>query len=240
MALSHHPLGIPAASPARFALLFDLDGTLLDSIGLLLDCMEYAFAERAVRPSRAEWTVGIGTPLRDQLRQYAVAEHELEDVVARYRTHQDANLEAQTSLFTGAREVVRWARQAGLPVGVVTSKGRGMTTRSLAHVGLLDAFDVIITAHDTVRHKPDPLPVQHALAAINVPPSRALFVGDSTHDMYAGRAAGTFTGAALWGPFSREQLAVTHPTHWLEKLAEVPALVESLSRQPPPTHPSSA
>ena len=223
-----HPAHQARAQPP-FALLFDLDGTLLDSIGLLLDCMEYAFADRPVRPTREQWTAGSGTPLRQQMRQFAVAEDELEAVVARYRQHQDAHLERLTSLFPGALDVVLWARQVGMPVGVVTSKGRGMTTRSLAHVGLLDAFDVIITAHDTTRHKPDPLPVQRALAAVNVPAERALFVGDSTHDMRAGLAAGTFTGAALWGPFSREQLAETSPTHWLHQLSEVPALAEQLA-----------
>lgn len=211
-----------------FALLFDLDGTLLDSIDLLLECMEYAFKARAVVPSRAAWTAGIGIPLRAQLRQFAVADDEIEVVVARYRVRQDATLEQGTSLFPDAVEVIDWARSAGLKLGVVTSKGRGMTTRSLAHVGLLDAFDVIVTAHDTVRHKPDPLPVRHALKQLNVAPAHALFVGDSTHDMHAGRAAGTFTGAALWGPFSREALEATHPTHWLERLRDVPDVTREL------------
>ncbi len=103
-----------------------------------------------------------------------------------------------------------------------------MTLRSLAHVGLQDAFDIVITADDTTRHKPDPMPVQQALRTLGVPPQRALFVGDSTHDMRAGSAAGTFTGAALWGPFSRAQLAHTEPTHWLRELSEVPPLVASL------------
>lgn len=212
----------------RFAVLFDLDGTLLDSIGLLLECMEYAFADREVVPSRALWTAGIGTPLRRQMRDFAVAEHEIESVVARYRTHQHDNLERLTSLFPGARDTVAWARDAGVHVGVVTSKGRGMTLRSLSHVGLLEAFDIIITADDTIRHKPDPMPVQQALRALGVSPERALFVGDSTHDMRAGRAAGTYTGAALWGPFSREQLTDTEPTHWLSTMGEVPPLVASL------------
>ena len=217
---------MPAA--AKFAVLFDLDGTLLDSIGLLLECMEYAFAERALVPSRVLWTAGIGTPLRDQMRDFSVAEHEIESLVERYRVHQHVNLERLTSLFPGARDTVMWARDAGVHVGVVTSKGRGMTRRSLAHVGLLEAFDIIITADDTIRHKPDPMPVWQALRALGVPPERALFVGDSTHDMRAGRAAGTHTGAALWGPFSREQLAETDPTYWLGTLAEVSPLVETL------------
>jgi pyrophosphatase PpaX len=210
---------------ARFALLFDLDGTLIDSIDLLLDCMEYAFAGRPVAPTRAEWTLGIGTPLRQQLREWHVPEHELEAVVARYREHQDAHLERMTTAFPGTRDVLRWARDAGIATGVVTSKGHGMTTRSLQHVGLLDAFDVIVTADDTPRHKPDPLPVRHALEQLALAPDRALFVGDSTHDMHAGRGAGTFTGAALWGPFSREALAEASPTHWIDDMRDVPDAV---------------
>lgn len=217
---------MPNAQP--FAVLFDLDGTLLDSIGLLLECMEYAFAGRTTIPSRPDWVAGIGTPLRGQMRDFDVAEHEVEHIVSRYRVHQDAHLERRTTLFPGALETVMWARSIGMPVGVVTSKGRGMTTRSLAHVGMLDKFDVIITADDTARHKPDPLPVRQALEALGVPPHRALFVGDSTHDMHSGNRAGTFTGAALWGPFSRDQLSTTNPTHWLSSLAEVRPLVERL------------
>lgn len=212
----------------RFALLFDLDGTLLDTIDLLLDCMEYAFAGRTHVPTRAEWTAGIGTPLRGQMREWHVADHEVEDVVARYRTHQDAHLERMTRVFPGADDVLRWARAEGIPTAVVTSKGRGMTERSLRHVGLLDAFDAIVTADDTPRHKPDPMPVHLALARLGVPPGRALFVGDSTHDMHAGRAAGTFTGAALWGPFPRAALEATAPTHWLERLPDVPRVTDTL------------
>lgn len=103
-----------------------------------------------------------------------------------------------------------------------------MTLRSLAHVGLADAFDVVVTADDTTRHKPDPLPVEHALYALGLTPDRALFVGDSTHDMNAGRAAGTATGAALWGPFTREQLASARPTYWLDNVADVTAVVDQL------------
>jgi len=223
---------IARMSPApHFALLFDLDGTLLDSIDLLLDCMQHAFAGRPVAPSRAEWTEGIGTPLRQQMRSWQVADHELEQVVARYRAHQDAHLERMTRLFPGALEVVQWARAEGVPTGLVTSKGRGMTMRSLQHVGLADAFTVIVTADDTPRHKPDPLPVQHALQQLRMPPHRALFVGDSTHDMHAGRLAGTYTGAALWGPFPRAALETATPTHWLATLHDVPDVVRTLTER---------
>ncbi len=211
------------------ALLFDLDGTLLDSFGLLLDSMEYAFAGRAVVPGRDAWSAGIGRPLRAQMREWHVAEHELDAVVGRYRVWQDKHLESGTTLYAGAREAVAWAKTAGVALGVVTSKGRGMTTRSLLHVNLHTVFDVIVTADDTTHHKPHPEPVHHALNALGIPPDRALFVGDSIHDMDAGRAAGTETGAALWGPFSRAVLAPAQPTHWLQTLADVAPVMEQLA-----------
>jgi len=84
----------------------------------------------------------------------------------------------------------------------------------------------------TTRHKPAPEPVWHALEVLGgIPPRRALFVGDSTHDMRAGRAAGVRTAAALWGPFSRDQLAPTAPDHWLETIGEVRGLVTRLAME---------
>src|SRR5690606_15152390 len=122
-ALSARALFLKSMSAANTsAVLFDLDGTLLDSIGFLLDCMEYAFHGREVIPSRAQWTAGIGTPLRTQMREFAVSEHELESVVSRYRVHQDANLERQIALFPGALDVISWARNSDVRLGVVTSK----------------------------------------------------------------------------------------------------------------------
>jgi pyrophosphatase PpaX len=163
------------------------------------------------------------------MRHWGVGDHEIEQVVARYRAHQDAHLERMTRVYPGTHEVLQWARAQGHALGVVTSKGRGMTERSLRHVGLADAFDLVVTADDTTRHKPDPEPVRQALAQLRITPDRALFVGDSTHDMHAGRAAGTATGAALWGPFSREALAVTRPSYWLHSLGEVPSAVTRLA-----------
>ena len=73
----------------RLALLFDLDGTLIDSIELLLQCAEFAFVGRTRAPSRAQWTAGIGTPLRTQLAEWADSEADADALVSRYRDYQD-------------------------------------------------------------------------------------------------------------------------------------------------------
>lgn len=220
-------------APGRFALLFDLDGTLIDSIGLLLACMRDAFAERGRRPTEAEWVAGIGTPLREQLAPWCDGVDDIEQLVGRYRDYQDRHLEATTTAYPGVAEAIAWARGAGHALGLVTSKGRGMTARSLRHVGLADAFDTVVTVEDTVRHKPHPAPVELALARLEIPCTRALFVGDSPHDMHAGRAARVRTAAAQWGPFTRDQLAVAAPDYWLDRMSQLPDTVADLLRRQP-------
>ncbi len=209
------------------ALLFDLDGTLIDSIELLLTCMEHAFTGRSPAPSRAAWTAGIGTPLRTQLAEWCDDDAAVEELVGKYRDFQDLHLERLTSPYPGVLDFFAWARGEGHATGLVTSKGRGMTARSLEHVGLADSFDTIVTYEDTERHKPGPEPVQLALDRLGLPASRAIFLGDSTHDMHSGRAAGVRTAAALWGPFSREELAPAEPTWWLHSIDELRPIVAS-------------
>jgi len=214
------------------ALLFDLDGTLIDSIGLLLDCMDAAFDGRSRRPTRAEWTAGIGTPLRTQLAGWADSPEEINTLVEGYRLYQDAHLEGLTSLFPEVADTVAWAKAQGHATAIVTSKGRVMTGRSLRHVGLEHAFDAVVTYEETERHKPMPDPVWLALERLGLPADRAVFIGDSPHDMGAGRAANVRTAAALWGPFSRAELTDSNPTYWLTRMGELPTVLSAFDRVP--------
>ena len=211
------------------ALLFDLDGTLIDSIGLLLECMEAAFADRTRRPTRAEWIAGIGTPLRAQLAEWCDGDAHVEQMVGRYRDYQDQHLERLTTAYPAVVDTVQSLRSVGHRTAIVTSKGRIMTGRSLQHVGLADAFDAVVTFEETTRHKPLPDPVHLALERLGATADRALFIGDSPHDMHAGRAAGVTTVAALWGPFSREELAVATPDHFLDTFSQLPGLLAARS-----------
>ena len=212
------------------ALLFDLDGTLIDSIELLLQCMEAAFTNRARRPTRDQWTAGIGTPLRTQLAEWSDGPDDVECLVDQYRAYQDVHLERMTSCFPEVTETLAWARDAGHATAIVTSKGRGMTDRSLRHVGLLNAFDAIVTFEETTRHKPLPDPVWLALERLGKTPDRAIFVGDSPHDMSAGLAAGVRTAAAEWGPFTRDELAVANPTYWMTRMGQLRGIVTGFDR----------
>lgn len=209
------------------AILFDLDGTLIDSIGLLVASMEHAYADREQKPPVDEWVAMIGTPLETTLRRWARDEADVQLLRARYREFQFANHDAMTTAYPGAVEIVRELRAAGHPLAVVTSKLSVGARKSLAFVGIEECFDAVVGIEMTERHKPDPEPVRYALRQLGgMPASQALFVGDSTHDMHAGSAAGVETAAALWGPFSRAQLETAGPTHWLRDFDDLRGVVE--------------
>jgi pyrophosphatase PpaX len=219
---------IGAVTPPRLALLFDLDGTLVDTVELILASMRAAFeGYPGRRPTEAEWIAGMGMPLRVQLGEF-VDSRDLEAVVDRYRAHQQANHDRMTRAFDGAVETVSRLKGRGHPVGIVTSKFRKSAERTLQHVGLAPYVDVVVGADSVSRPKPDPEPVLHALERLGRPPAEALFVGDSPHDVAAGNAAGAVTAAALWGACTRACLAPAAPRHWLEAIGEVPGLVQRI------------
>lgn len=208
------------------AILFDLDGTLIDSIELLLASMRHAFAERAgARPTTAEWVAGIGTPLAAQFRPYAADDADLAQLVDRYRGYQRAHHDGLTRCYDGVPAVVHRLWERGHRLAIVTSKANDIAHRSLAYVGLARYFPVVIGVESTVRHKPDPEPVRVALAQLEASPEGAYFIGDSPHDIAAGNGAGVQTVAALWGAFPRATLEQARPSYVLERIQQLEALV---------------
>ncbi|HSM93289.1 MAG TPA: HAD-IA family hydrolase [Anaeromyxobacteraceae bacterium] len=213
------------------AVLFDLDGTLIDTVPFILKSVRHAFAGHARVPTDAEWIAEIGTPLRDQIAEFAARPEDAELIFQRYRTFWLEHHDAETRAFDGALDVVRALREAGHPLGVVTAKIEVGAHRSLRHVGL-DAFmGAVVAADSGVPAKPAPDGVVLAARRLDRLPEEALFVGDSPHDVAAGNAAGAVSVGALWGACTREQLAVASPRHYAASLREVPAIVEALRRR---------
>ena len=225
----------------RLTILFDLDGTLIDSIELIQRSKSHAFASRGLpAPSDAEWLQWIGTPLSAMFARYADPADPAAEVarfIAAYRDYQLANHDRLVRAYEGTRETLAALRARGLPIGIVTSKSVELSERGLAYTGLLEFIDTIVGVDSTERHKPDPQPVHEALSRLGGDPGRALFIGDSLHDMHAGNAAGVATVAALWGPFTREHLAPSAPRFYLERVADLLPLVAGLDDAGPETRP---
>jgi len=204
--------------PAIQTVLFDLDGTLIDSIALILASYRHTLASHGRGPvADAEWMRGVGTPLRVQLAPWAESPEELSALVATYRAYNLAHHDRMITAFPGVVDLVREVRAGGMRTGVVTSKNREGTRRGLQLVGLAQEIDVLVCADDVDRPKPHPEPVVRAVSQLGADPRSTIFVGDSIHDLTSGRQAGVVTGAALWGPFGRAELEPGKPDHWLER-----------------------
>jgi pyrophosphatase PpaX len=208
-------------------ILFDLDGTLIDSIELILNSARYAFQklERDCPPDE-EWLSGVGIPLFTMFRRYARDEADCAALIAAYREYQLVHHDRLTRCYDQVGETVKILRHRGHDIGIVTSKSEALALRGLAHVGLARHMDTIVGCDSSTRHKPDPEPVRIALHRLDASPEDAIFVGDSVHDVLAGNAAGVHTAAALWGAFKRADLEPGEPNAWLESVSDLVTLLD--------------
>lgn len=205
--------------------LFDLDGTLIDSIELILSSYRHTLAKhRGSVPPDEVWLAGVGTPLRVQFRQFTDDQDEIEELVATYTEHNLANHDSLVREYPGVREAVQALAADGMRLGVVTSKKRRGAGMGLSLCGFDGLFEVVVTADDVERPKPDPEPVARAVGLLGASPAETVFVGDSPHDLVAGRAAGVATAAVGWGPFARETLEAQKPDFWIHEAGQLTSL----------------
>jgi pyrophosphatase PpaX len=206
------------------AVVFDLDGTLIDSIPLILESFRYTLAHHLGDvPDDATLISGIGTPLRTQLGRYCADPAVVEAMFVTYKTHNRAHHDALLRPFPEVAPAIAALAAAGLPLGIVTSKARDVALQGLERCGLSAFFPpaVVVALEDCALHKPDPAPVILGCARVGVEPGRAVYVGDSTHDLRAGRAAGARTAAVAWGPFPRADLEACAPDWFCEVPADL-------------------
>jgi len=207
-------------------LLFDLDGTLIDSVELILRSYRHTLrTHRGVEPPDELWLKGLGTPIRVQLRHWTEDPAEIEAMAQTYTTYNLAHHDELVRPYDGIVGAVTRLKQRGKQLGLVTSKIRSTALRGLRLSGIDAAFDTIVGADEVENPKPHPEPVLLALERLGAGPKDAVFVGDARHDIVCGHAAGVATAAALWGPFDRGHLEDLHPDYWLETPEDVEDLL---------------
>lgn len=207
--------------------LFDLDGTLIDSVELILSSYRHTMrVHRREVPGDELWLAGLGTPLRVQFRQFTDDPAEIDAMIATYREYNLAHHDAMARPYDGVVDEVRRLAAPGRRFGLVTSKSRSGAERGLRLIGLADTFEVIVGSDEVTNPKPHPEPVLTALERLGATPASAVFIGDSRHDVQCGHAAGVRTAAVLWGPFDRPHLEDLAPDYWLERPADLRRLAE--------------
>ncbi len=202
--------------------LFDLDGTLIDSTELIVESYRYTLNRVAgVGVERADVIRGFGTPLIENLQRLSPKPELVREMMDVYSEYNERRHDELVRPFPHAVEAAKELVADGRRLAIVTGKRRKYALLGIQLAGLASAFPVVITPESTSRGKPHPDPIEAALRALEAPPSDAVMVGDSPHDMTAARAAGVVSAAALWGPFERSQLEPSRPDYWLTTGAEL-------------------
>ncbi len=211
-------------TPRWPTVLFDLDGTLADTIPLIVASYQHAFrtvtGEEVGEDRARSW---IGRPLLAALLEES-PEHgrELDRV---YREWNLANTARLIRRYDGVPHLLEGLRAAGVVVGVVTSKRRDTARLALEAVGIADLVEVLAGLEDTDRHKPDPAPLLHGAGVLGVDPAACVYVGDAVVDVGAARAAGMDAVAVTWGAGDAAALEAAGPVTTVHDVPQLEAVL---------------
>lgn len=193
------------------AVLFDLDGTLLDTLADLGNAMNRVLAARSlpIHPLEAyRYFVGEGArllatrTLPENLRDEAT----IDACLAAFRADYDQNWQVETKPYPGVTNMLDALTARGLKLAVLSNKPHEFTQRCIGEFLPRWAFDPVLGLRETVPRKPDPAGAFEIAASLNIPPANFLYLGDTAIDMQTARAAGMFPVGALWGFRTAEEL----------------------------------
>jgi pyrophosphatase PpaX len=192
--------------------LFDLDGTLIDSGPIILASMQHAVRsvlDREIPPAELQMTIG-GQGIVAQMT--AIDPDHVDELLQAYKEHDDG-LHETLEAFDELLALLPGLKAEGRKLGIVTAKRHRTVGLALDRfAALASAFDVVVAFEDTSRHKPDPEPGLLAVETLGGTPGEAVYVGDSPFDIGAAKAAGVFSVAVGWGGIhSEERLLAEEP-----------------------------
>ena len=210
------------ASVARFpVVLFDLDGTVVDSGAIILASMRHATREvLGIEPEDSELMQAVGGPgLEAQMA--AFAPDRVEELVTVYRVHNEP-LHEELEACEGMEDVIVHLHEDGVRVGVVTAKRRSTVDLAFLRLRVGHLFETVVGGDETERHKPDPEPLLLAARRLGVSPQDCAYVGDSPFDIRAAKAAPMYSVAVTWGRIhDREKLEAERPAAIVDTAEEL-------------------
>jgi HAD superfamily hydrolase (TIGR01509 family) len=208
--------------------LFDLDGTIADTLPLIYEAFDAAFVPVLGSGfSAAEIRAMFGPPDHQIIRNQLV-ESQAEAAISRFNTHYQDRHDDLVSAFPGIAELIQECADAGIRMGVITGKSRLTALITLDRLGLRNAFEAIYAGDDVERQKPDPEALVLALRDLSAgSTSRTVMIGDSAADVVAGKAIGMATIGVTWGSPDHHELVAADPDHIVSTVAELGALLLS-------------
>ncbi|MFI2859076.1 pyrophosphatase PpaX [Paenibacillus sp. JSM ZJ436] len=206
--------------------LFDLDGTIIDTNDLIIASFMHVFQRNPDGPLTREQIIPhMGTTLEYQLQTFSGLE-DVEELVPLYRAYNKQHHDQMVKTFPYVNEVVEWIQGQGLRMGVVTTKIRPSTLMTLDKFKLAPYMDAVVTVNDVEHPKPHPEPVQKAIELLGANPATTLMVGDSAVDMQSAKAAGALAAGVAWSLKGPEMLRSCGADYILQDMRDLYRLLE--------------
>ncbi|KIL38821.1 pyrophosphatase [Gordoniibacillus kamchatkensis] len=206
--------------------LFDLDGTIVDTNELIIQSFLYALEGVPAKPLTREVIIpNMGGALTDQLRLFS-GKNDVDDLVRKYREFNISRHDELVREFPEVKDTLAELRRRGLRLGVVTSKVRNTTEMGLKLCGLRDFMDIVVTVDDVQKPKPDPEGIRKALAALGAKPEQAIMVGDSHYDIEAAKNAGARSVGVAWSLKGEAYLQQFRPDDIIQSMSELLEVVD--------------
>ncbi len=206
------------------AILFDLDGTLIDTNNLIIQSFKHTLKKHIGRDvPESDILMHFGEPLLDSLARYDAANAHI--LIQTYRAHNEAVHDELTKEIVGVKETLRELKTLGIKIGVVTSKSRKIAERGLKLFNLDELMEVFITPEDTAKHKPDAEPVLKACELLGVSPEETIMVGDSHYDILCGKNAGAKACLVKYTALPMEKIMQHSPDYAVDKMNDILEIV---------------
>lgn len=203
--------------------LFDLDGTILDTNELIIVSFIHTFKQYDLSFTKEEILEFNGPPLKDTFQK--INPSLADAMVETYRKHNLLHHNKYARVFPGVMETLERLMEHDIQLGIVTAKMRKGVMLGLEQTGLNRFFDTIITIDDVTHPKPHPEPVMMAMHQLNGQAGSTLMVGDNSHDIKSGQSAGVRTAGVAWSEKGRDFLASYNPTYMLEEMKDLLPIV---------------
>ncbi|UOQ48262.1 pyrophosphatase PpaX [Gracilibacillus caseinilyticus] len=201
-------------------ILFDLDGTLINTNELIIASFAHTIEKFGDRPyTREEILDFIGPPLVDSLKK--VNADKVEELMATYREHNLANHDKYVEAYPTVVETIQKLKEAGFQLGIVTTKLNDTAKLGLKMTGMDQLFEVLIGLDDVENAKPHPEPILTAIDQLKANPMTTMMVGDNYHDIEAGHNAGVQTAGVAWTIKGRKILEAHDPDYMLEEMSDL-------------------
>lgn len=202
------------------ALLFDLDGTILNTNELIIESFLYVLGEKFPGKYSRETVIPfLGPPLFETFN--GIDSALTETLTASYHKWNLEKHDQMVAPFDGVVETLQQLKNEGYKLAIVSTKRREMIERGLQLMECETLFDTIVGFDDVTYTKPDPEPIQIALQRIDANKEDALMIGDNFHDIVGGQRAGVDTAAVAWSIKGEAFLATYNPTYMLHHMSEL-------------------